>query len=205
MFMKHLILLGFLILLIFAFSCQKENEYVPAPPETITINLDQDTTIPFYNNQSFILDASTGDSLSIYNWSWPYSTNLSSISVTDPYNIGYSYVDIYTDTAHLHYSVYFIYMNTSVYYPNSFSPNYDGITDYWFPKAANIDADNFLLKIYDEEDHLLFKSDQYFYNSGWDGTVEGELCPEGYYYYVAKYKTINGEKHKDSGMLQLIR
>ena len=91
-----------------------------------------------------------------------------------------------------------------MYYPNSFSPNGDFIDDYWYPCGVNISQDNYSLKIYNNDERLLFKTDNINKNR-WDGIVDGEKCPVGYYYYVVKYQDLSGHKLKNSGMFQLIR
>ena len=89
-----------------------------------------------------------------------------------------------------------------LFYPNSFSPDGDGCNDCWGPAGEEILTDGYLMKIYNKEDKLLFETDDFF--KLWNGKVNNETCPIDYYYFIVKYQTINGEKHKDSGMFQLI-
>jgi gliding motility-associated-like protein len=198
-----------LFLIVFIYSCKEKDAIYPRPKETINIKVDHDTTINLFENQTFVLDATTGNSGSSYSWvlnswysqiSYQYS---SSIAINYP---GYFQVDILTDTIHEIYTVYLNYSEALIYYPNSFTPDGDGINDIWTPTEGNaIDSDGYSLKIYDKKDHLLYKTDQYNSFSGWNGDTDGVPCPVGFYYYVVKYKTLSGEKHKDSGMLELIR
>lgn len=192
----------FPIITIFISSCIEEQEIFPRSSETIFITVDHDTAIAMYDNQTYILNAETGDSSSTYLWNCNYSFvgNTSQIVVNYP---GGFQVDIITDTVNQHYTVALMYSETPMFYPSSFSPNGDGINDFWSPYGTNINLNGFLLKIYDKNDHLLYKTDEFF--KPWNGNVEEEACPDGYYYYVVKYTTLNSEKHKDSGMLQLIR
>jgi gliding motility-associated-like protein len=203
---KYFLLLVFISLVLSA--CMEKDEIFPRPTETITIKITKDTIINFYDNQTFVLDAGTGDSSSFYNWGGGINSQSSSITITNPFNSPFLNIEIYTDTIHSSYFITFHYEETTMYFPNSFSPNGDGMNDYWSPRGINIEANSYLLKIYNKDDHVLYKttdSPESLYGFGWDGSIEGTPCPIGYYYYVVKYKTMNGEKHKNSGMLQLIR
>ncbi|MFH0865713.1 MAG: gliding motility-associated C-terminal domain-containing protein [Bacteroidota bacterium] len=191
-----------LLSIFFITSCTEKDEIYPRPNETIFITVDHDTAISLYDNQTYILNAETGDSSSTYSWNCNYSFILNTPQITVNYP-GEFEVDIITNMVTQQFSITFFYSESPMYYPNSFSPNGDGMNDYWSPHGVNIDIDGFLLKIYDKNNHMLYKADEFF--KSWDGTVEEEPCPVGYYYYVVKYKALNGEKHKDTGMIQLIQ
>lgn len=90
-----------------------------------------------------------------------------------------------------------------LFYANAFTPNDDGLNDEWGPEGVGINNDRFSMKIYNKKDKLLYETDNL--NNWWSGFVNGELCPVDYYYYVVKYETIDGVKHKDTGMFQLIK
>lgn len=198
----------FLLLLFFTTSCKEKDEIYPRPKETINIKVDHDTTIALFDNQTFVLDAYTGNPISTYSWvlnSWSFQTSQNNSTVIVNYP-GYFQVDILTDTVHEIFEIYLTYSEEMIFYPNSFTPNGDGICDRWNPIIGNyIDYDDYSLKIYNKNDHLLYKTEQFYSSQGWGGDVDGVPCPVGFYYYVVKYKSLKGEKHKDSGMLELIR
>ena len=93
-----------------------------------------------------------------------------------------------------------------MFYPNSFTPNGDGINDLWTPRGVDVKGNNYLMRIFNKNDKLLFETNKIysFKENGWDGEVNGEPCPVDYYYYVVTYETLDGVKHKDVGMFQLI-
>lgn len=72
--------------------------------------------------------------------------------------------------------------------PNAFSPNGDGINDYW-----NIDGifafPQSLTTVYSRDGQQVFKS--IGYTKPWDGTYSGTLLPTGTYYYIIDLK--NGQ------------
>ncbi len=74
--------------------------------------------------------------------------------------------------------------NSSIWLPNIFTPNGDGINDFFFPVYKNIE--NISLKIYNRWGIQLFEgSDK---SAIWDGKSAGKLCPEGVYFYLVDYE-----------------
>ena len=187
------ILLALLLALV---SCREKEWTDNMPAQTISIKFNHDTTITIYDNQTYILNASTGDSSSVYSWgSSPIRV------VNEP---GWYSISIQTATTNDFYSACFISGEPILYYPNAFSPNEGGfINTIWSPVGENVT--DYLLKIYDSHQDLLYKTDKtYSQSGGWDGKVENNICPIGTYYFVVTYKSLQGVKHKDSGMFQLI-
>ncbi|CAN5377977.1 hypothetical protein BH09BAC5_BH09BAC5_09380 [soil metagenome] len=68
-------------------------------------------------------------------------------------------------------------------FPNGFTPNGDGINDYW--QIDNIYLfPNCQVEVYNRWGELLFNS--IGYNPPWDGRFEGKDVPVGTYYYIIK-------------------
>ncbi|WP_158846476.1 BspA family leucine-rich repeat surface protein [Algibacter sp. L1A34] len=81
--------------------------------------------------------------------------------------------------------------------PRFFTPNNDGINDYWVvPNALN---DVLSVYIYDRYGKLLKQITNI--NEGWDGTFEGELLSNNDYWYVITYHNGNTQK----GNFSLVR
>ena len=83
--------------------------------------------------------------------------------------------------------------NSEIWVPNVFTPNGDGLNDYFFAVTTNID--NLTMYIYNRWGNEIFKG------SGkdvkWDGRYMGKMCPDGVYYYLLDYEYIgNGMKGK---------
>ena len=93
------------------------------------------------------------------------------------------------DTA---YNKVVVYPSYSIYIPNAFSPDGDGINEIFKPQGRNITEYQF--DIYDRWGVRLFSTDKF--TEGWDGTVNGKIAPIGVYVYqikfiaYAKYETI---------------
>ncbi|NER17431.1 T9SS type B sorting domain-containing protein [Spongiivirga citrea] len=70
-----------------------------------------------------------------------------------------------------------------IFVPNYFSPNGDGIADYWYPERLEF-FPNAIVEIYDRYARLLIR---YEGNQlGWDGNYENKPLPSGDYWYVVK-------------------
>ncbi|RQO79695.1 hypothetical protein DBR40_01685 [Pedobacter sp. KBW01] len=81
--------------------------------------------------------------------------------------------------------------------PNSFSPNGDGVNDYWQIKAiGNTD----LVQVFNRNGSIIFQSRGYAIP--WDGTLAGKTIPVGTYFYLI---TANGGTKKLSGSVTLFR
>jgi gliding motility-associated-like protein len=67
---------------------------------------------------------------------------------------------------------------------NSFTPNGDGVNDYWeIEELANYP--NYRLWIFDRSGAEVFFSEGYY--EAWDGNMNGKQLPQGTYYYVIDY------------------
>jgi gliding motility-associated-like protein len=97
----------------------------------------------------------------------------------------------------------FFEMEDMLTIPNSFTPNNDGLNDFFyinFPEYINTCEIN----IYSRWGNLVFSSNNLQFK--WDGTYLGALCPIGTYVYVLTYEIKESEIRKSiSGAVTLIR
>jgi gliding motility-associated-like protein len=92
--------------------------------------------------------------------------------------------------------------------PTAFSPNGDGVNDFWSPIApanvASIDEvmifDRWGELVYNAVDLPLHANDR-----GWDGTFLGEPMNPAVFVFLVKYSLLNGKQHVVTGDLHLIR
>lgn len=66
-----------------------------------------------------------------------------------------------------------------LYVPNAFTPNSDGINDYFFAKGMGYDPSDFELLIFDRWGNIIFKSEDI--DLHWDGTYLGADVPNDVY------------------------
>ncbi|MFH0894387.1 MAG: choice-of-anchor L domain-containing protein [Bacteroidota bacterium] len=94
-----------------------------------------------------------------------------------------------------------IYPELHVYVPNAFTPNADGMNDFFFAIAPGAILHE--MRIYDHWGELLFMSgDRYKY---WDGTFKGNPAPMGVYAYILHFETPDRRKFDKAGTVTLIR
>lgn len=74
-------------------------------------------------------------------------------------------------------------VNSSIYLPNTFSPNSDGINDYF--KTIGEEIYDFELQIFDRWGLLIFRSNDI--DNHWDGTYKGKTVQQDAYIWKVKY------------------
>jgi gliding motility-associated-like protein len=72
----------------------------------------------------------------------------------------------------------------TVWAPNTFTPNSDNINDNYYIVANNLSYLN--IQIFNRWGELLYE--QTDLNAKWNGKYKGQICPEGVYFCVIKYK-----------------
>lgn len=89
----------------------------------------------------------------------------------------------------------------NISFPTSFTPNGDGINDFFLPQ--NTDLDHFSLKIYDISGKKIFSTDNP--KKGWDGTTGAGPVLPGIFLFQARWEKDCGKNSTASGTLILIR
>lgn len=95
----------------------------------------------------------------------------------------------------------------NVYIPSSFSPNADGLNDYFFPVFSpyGLDTRSFEMSIFDRWGKLVYNSKDV--TKGWDGTYfnKGDMTlKEGVFVYLIKFKDQEGRVYERNGTVTLI-
>lgn len=154
-----------------------------SPNASFSIN---DSVQPFSTNSFIYTNTSVNNPIVQYLWDLGDG---STSSFTDPPVHQYALPGFYTlkltatnhicakDTSKI------VLAYTELNIPNTFSPNNDGINDYWDIKNLSYLSD-FSLSIFDREGHTIYSCKE---NSGthlWDGKCNGQPVPLGTYYYV---------------------
>ncbi|TAH27651.1 MAG: gliding motility-associated C-terminal domain-containing protein [Cytophagales bacterium] len=91
--------------------------------------------------------------------------------------------------------------NSGIFVPKSFSPNQDGINDYFeiLLNKTNLEE----ISIYNRWGEIIFQSNNA--SQAWDGTSFGKIIPTGVYPWQIKYKNEKGILQSLSGSINLIR
>ncbi len=89
----------------------------------------------------------------------------------------------------------------SLYIPNAFTPNGDGINDFFGPEA--IDVSKYSLKIFNRWGEIIFTSNNL--KNGWDGTFKGKTVQNDVYVYQLNYEFNTGKTGNAVGRVTLIQ
>lgn len=90
----------------------------------------------------------------------------------------------------------------SIFIPNAFTPNKDGLNDVLRPILAGIQRLDFF-RIYNRYGQLIFESRNA--ENGWDGTFKGNPQQSGNFVYQTQAVDFNGDVLKQKGFIMLIR
>ncbi|MFM2016902.1 MAG: hypothetical protein RL007_558 [Bacteroidota bacterium] len=95
--------------------------------------------------------------------------------------------------------------DVTIYVPNTFTPDGNGLNDEFIPVTIGIDPDQYELWIFDRWGNMIFYSDEL--NEGWDGRVQGhaDICQQDTYVWKIKAKDILGNSHNLIGHVNLIK
>ena len=89
---------------------------------------------------------------------------------------------------------------STIWFPNSFTPNSDGSNETWFPVFRNITSID--IRIFNRWGELLYQTNDI--NSSWSGYYQNQLCEIGVYVFLATWTTIEGEVKTKFGHIFLI-
>ena len=96
--------------------------------------------------------------------------------------------------------------NNNMYIPNTFSPNHDGINDYFYPRGKGFTVKSF--RIFSRwgnpvfEQHNFVPDNQSF---GWDGTYKNSVLQPDVYVYMIEVLCDNGTLITTKGNITLLR
>jgi gliding motility-associated-like protein len=151
-------------------------------------------------------------SLGAVQWQWDFGdgTNATGSVSSHTYNdIGsYTIVLIVTDTNNCHDTTYHIVkLKTAftVYIPNSFTPDGDGLNDVFGPTGLNIDLSAYEMIIYNRWGEEIYKTRDL--SRPWNGRMNnhGDKCPMGVYAYYIYVTELEGRDHIYLGGVTLVR
>lgn len=151
--------------------------------------------ICIYPYKNIFLDA-WGDSVYTYNWSNGGDTLQSYRIISSPGQYSITRFAWPSDTL---VANVFDCSESYIYIPNSFSPEGTGDNETWAPRGYNISV---YFEIRDDDGIKIFSSNDI--NKPWDGTYKGNYLPPGNYWYYIEWMGLDGIKHIEKGIVELI-
>jgi gliding motility-associated-like protein len=94
---------------------------------------------------------------------------------------------------------------STLYVPNAFTPNGNGINDLFFAKGTNIDPDHFQMMVFDRWGNLIWQTNSW--GDGWDGKANGgkNIAQEDVYVWKIICLDLEGKRYNLIGHVSLIR
>ncbi len=168
-------------------------------PEPV-LNLGSDTSI-CPGSESITLTDDNNKSTAGAKWKWSTGQTTPSIVITAP---GY-----YSCTVNINgcgsTDTIWVQKNCYMDIPNVFTPNGDGLNDYFFPRLyLTKGLTSFKMDIYNRWGQLIFETTT-LDGSGWDGKLNGINQPEGVYVYIIDAAFQDREKEHHQGNVTLMR
>jgi gliding motility-associated-like protein len=98
-----------------------------------------------------------------------------------------------------------VFGDFKMFIPTAFSPNSDGVNDFFYPGGIYFDAADFLMQIYNRWGKLIWETRTP--GQGWDGRDQntGELVPEGAYVFRVRGKDFTGKYHEYVGTVTVLK
>lgn len=164
------------------------------------VNLGDDTSICAGSNE-VRLGEMNNLARGTISWLWNTGQTSPAISITAP---GYYYV---TGTEYGCSAADTIWVKSDCYLdlPNAFTPNNDGVNDYFFPRqylASGLVT--FKMNIYNRWGQLIFETTSPD-GRGWDGKLNDVAQPSGVFVYIIDCTFRDGQKEHHQGNVTLLR
>ena len=163
------------------------------------------------SNTAYFLDESVGAT----NWQWNFGDGSSSLLQNNSHiyqNVGNYIVTLIitddrgcTDTIQKEIIVNDI---DAVYFPNSFTPNNDGLNDTYGPVGYNIEMGDFVMYIYNRWGEEVYKTRDF--TKRWNGTINNtgkhkDIVPGIYVYYAVITEKVFGQSREYKGIITIVR
>ena len=177
-------------------SATRSVTVIPQP----TISLGNDTAI-CKGSEVILLKDVNNSANPLASWLWSTGEVSQSIYVVAP---GVYYATVTINNCSNTDSVY-VANDCYVDIPNVFTPNGDGINDYFFPRSLLASGlTSFKMNIYNRWGQQIFESTS-LDGSGWDGRLNGMPQPSGVYVYTIDVTFKDGQKENHKGNVTLMR
>lgn len=171
-----------------------------------------DTDVTILQGSTYQLQ--TTNSADVSQWQWQPSQWLSNATIPNP--VAQPLTDVtYTCVAGNKYgcvtrdqiTIHVTCNNSTVYIPNTFSPNGDGQNDYFYPRSSlSLTFKSF--RIFNRWGQVVFQVKNFPANdqaTAWNGNFNGKPAPADVYVYVLEYVCASGTVLKQTGNITLIR
>ena len=194
------------------FGCDSTQSYfVEIDAPDIYLNWPENMTISFGDTMQWLF-SSEYEQIDSIQWNTLLGINCSTCSVWELYPLEtttYQLI-VYTKGGCIIENSFTIEVNEKkpVYFPNAFSPNNDGLNDFFNGFTAEVGSIIKELKIYDRWGNLVYYQKDILPNEislGWNGNYGNKMALPAVYIYQAKVAFVEGNEFIYTGDVALIR
>lgn len=147
-------------------------------------------------------------------WAWTPASNLSCTDCANPsatLQFDQQYSVIVTDSSNCMDTASILIKTVcndeNYFIPNTFSPNNDGVNDYFYPRGRSI-YNIQSMRVFNRWGQMVFQRQNFPANSetmGWDGTFNGRPAPSDAYVYIVEVICNNAQVVALQGTITLVR
>jgi gliding motility-associated-like protein len=170
-----------------------------------------DSNVTIEAGNEYQINALGSDDITL--WQWMPLSGLSCTNCPQPIAIPVA-TQTYTATvynvagcsAQDHITITVLCKGQNLFIPNTFSPNNDGMNDYFYPRGKGFSVKSF--RIFSRWGTLVFERNNFPPNQqsyGWDGTYDGKALQSDVYVFVAEILCENGTIIDSKGNVTLLR
>ncbi len=178
-------------------------------PSAVTVYINpQDSVIALGSSIQLVSLIGNLTTQTIHSYAWSPAVGLNCLDCPNPVASPYQNTQYYL-TVNYGKNCYATDSNTielgkgpPVYIPNAFTPNGDGVNDYFSVYGTTLQSVG--MTVFDRWGEKVFDSGTSQWAS-WDGTYKGVLQPPGIYVYYVRLVYLNGTQEAKQGSLTLIR
>jgi gliding motility-associated-like protein len=160
---------------------------------------------PYY--LSYLQAAPTDTSLYAFDhWEWTSNTNSTTAMPYEKNNEDFLFRDSisFVISASDNITAVFVDKRTDLVLPTGFTPNGDGVNDVFSPLGLQAKyMRDYEMQVWNRWGQEVFRSTEF--QTGWDGTFNGDRLQTGVYAYMLKYKNVENESKIVKGNVTLIR
>lgn len=170
-----------------------------------------DTTVTILNGSNYQLNVTGSDD--IISWLWTPVDGLSCINCGNPLaapKVTTTYTvtakNIAGCTAQDKITITVLCKNQNMFIPNTFSPNNDGMNDYFYPRGKGFNVKSF--RIFSRWGDIVFEKHNFPPNNqsyGWDGKFKGNKLTPDVYVFIIDIICDNGDVITTKGNVTLLR
>ena len=170
-----------------------------------------DSAVTIVSSQNYQVNATGSED--IVSWLWTPAIDLSCINCAQPlitpkktttYSVQAK--NIAGCTVEKNITITVLCKNEILFIPNTFSPNGDGMNDYFYPRGKGFTVKS--LRIFSRWGNVVFEQNNFVPNNqsyGWNGKYKGNMLQPDVYVFLIEVMCDNGDIFTSKGNVTLLR